>query len=85
MASELVKLARAVAARIALWAGVARAEAVTVAMMGATSAVTIAAVIVRLVLGVRRVVAKMEVGVALWIRVQRRCRRWQWHCPYQRH
>ena len=61
-----VKLAQAVAARIALWAGAAVA---TAAMMGTTSAVTIAVVVVGLVLGVRRAVAKMEMGIALWIRV----------------
>ena len=69
MASELVKLARAVAARIALWAGTARAAAATAAMMGATLAITITAVVVGLVLGIRRAVAKMKVGIASWIRV----------------
>ena len=63
VASELVKLAQAVAARIALWAGTARVAAATAAMMGATLAVTILVLVVGLVLGVRRAKAKMEVGI----------------------
>ena len=69
MALELVKLAQVVTAKIALWAGTAKAAATTAAMMGATLAVTRSAVVVGLVLGVRRAVTKMEVGIALWIRV----------------
>ena len=53
----------------ALWAGAAGGSTSTAAMMGATLAITITAVVVGLVLGVRRVVAKMEVGIASWIRV----------------
>jgi len=58
---------QAVAARIALWAGAAGAAAEATVMMGAKSAVTIVAVVVGLVRGVRRAVAKMEGGFALWI------------------
>jgi len=57
------------AARIPLWPGTAREAAATAAMMGATLAVTTSAVVVGLVLGVRWAVAKMEVGITLWIRV----------------
>jgi len=67
MASELVKSAQAVAARIALWSGAARAEVATAVMMGATSVATIAAVVVGLVSGMRRAVVKMEVRIASWI------------------
>jgi len=49
--------------------GDARVAAVTAAMMGVTLAITILAVLVELVLGMRRAVARMEVGVVLWIRV----------------
>jgi len=66
MAPELVISVQAVAARIVLWAG---AAASTADMMGATLAVTITAVVVRLVLGVRQAVVKIEVGIASWIRV----------------
>ena len=68
MALELVKSAQVVAARIPLWAGTAREAAATAAMMGATLTVTISAVVVGLVLGVRWTVAKMEVGITSWIR-----------------
>ena len=64
MALKLIKSAQVVAARIVLWAGTVRAAA-TAAMMGATLAVTISAVVVELALGVRQI----EVGIALWIRV----------------
>ena len=46
MAFELVKSAQAVAARIALRAGAAGAAGATAAMMGATLAVTISALVV---------------------------------------
>ena len=69
MAPELVISVQAVEARIVLWAGAAGAAASTADMMGATLAVTVTAVVVRLVLGVRQAVAKMEVGIASWIRV----------------
>ena len=65
MASELVKSAQVVTSRIVLWAGAARVAAATAAMIGATLAVTILTVVVGLVLGVRRAVAKMEMGIAL--------------------
>ena len=67
MALELVKSVQAVAARIALWSEAARAETATAVMMGATSVATIAAVVVGLVLGMRRAVVKMEVRIASWI------------------
>jgi len=69
MALGLVKLAQVVAARIEVMGGKAGVAAATVAMMGATLAVTIMAVVVGLVLGVRRALANIEVGIALWIRV----------------
>jgi len=68
-ALELVKSAQVMAARIALWVRTARVAAATAAMMGATLAVTISAVVVGLVFGVRWAVAKMEVGIVLWIRM----------------
>ena len=68
-ALELVKSAQVMAARIALMVRTARVAAATAAMMGATLAVTISAVVVGLVFGVRWAVAKMEVGIVLWIRM----------------
>jgi len=48
---------------IIVWVGTARTAAATAVLMGATLAVTISAVSVGLLLGVKRAVAKMEVGI----------------------
>jgi len=65
--------------------GDARVAAVTAAMMGVTLAITILAVLVELVLGMRRAVARMEVGVVLWIRVTAALEVVAVASPYQRH